>query len=414
MFRRVRGIIPFLRPREEDPDPIVRGVQILPQPPVRQPMQIQSVRLSIPPIVELRKTQLEYHIINFNKIMSFYKYLQDLTYQVDSFIVKKYNGNSKQQLLRILPSFYETHPNFFTLYDRQIDTLLEIKVDINLLIRLKYETGDFRVGAMDENRIINRIEQLCIETNPNWQQKYNALFDDFDNKKSIITRLFSDLTTNLDKKIGDKYARPLVMELIHTKTHIDALFMTYINYLFLVPSKQRDFDFKLFEETLLHIINSELYFSSSDDLDLPSYEEAIKMTSRPIQVPPILSVTPDLFPRASLSSAGPSEVLYTGPSEAPRIDEDPSMPLVTMNPPTGSSSGHSILTHNGPHPRLAPSDLHRNVKAEDPHFGGIKMSRSKRSSYLKTFNVYSKRKLKTVRKRRNIKKTKRNKHYTNT
>ena len=99
------------------------------------------------------------------------------------------------------------------------------------------------------------------------------------------------------------------------------------------------------------------------------------MTSRPIQVPPILSVTPDLFPRASLSSAGPSEVLYTGPSEAPRIDEDPSMPLVTMNPPTGSSSGHSILTHNGPHPRLAPSDLHRNVKAEDPHFGGIKMSR---------------------------------------
>ena len=395
MFRRFRDRIPFFGQEEEDP--IVRAVPIPTMPtPSRQPTRVQSVRLPIPPIpliVELRKTQLEYHIINFNKIMSFYEYLEKFTLEFISFIQTSYFHKSKKQILKNIPVFYRKpsynnpnmrHPDFFTLYDKHKEYLFKKKDDINQLIRLKYETGESLPLWLDENRIINAIEQICIETNPNWQQKYNALFDEFDKKKSLITHMFSDLETNLAKNTEAKhFAERLVTELIHTKKYIDALFNTYIKYSHL-PQKG-NFDFNLFEETLLNIINKD------PEIDPPSYESVNVSIEEP-KIRPYVAEKTYYAQNVPLTSIIP-----------PNPDEP--QPL-----PTSMEGSSSKLTYNGPPPRFAPSNLHTTGdKTDKPYLGGIRRSRSKRSNYLKTFNVYSKRKSKTVQKRRNYKKTKHNK-----
>jgi hypothetical protein len=359
------------------------------------PASIRAIVLEPPPaeaedkppqIFIDRKDQLEHHSQNFNKIWNFYLYLEEFTGKVISFMNQFYNSNNKDKIIAHAPTFYRKpsnenqriNPDFLYLYDQHVSRILQIKSRF-----AKFHKALYKMDLPD-------VVHECIEANPNWLPNYSHSFDQFDTKKSSITRMFSDLQINLDGGRAQYFAERLVNELIHTKKYIDDLFNMYISYSnygfgILRAANLDNFDFKLFEEIISNIINNvnddlPTYFDLLREKEDEVYERQLKKDAD------LLRQLRSVLPQAQTTI--PLDYVAPDPSESFKL----------------RYVGPSKLTE-----RSLKLDLN-DFKNKSHYLGGIKRRHSKRVGYLKAFKTYSKRKLKTFRKRHNYKKTKRNKH----
>jgi hypothetical protein len=369
----LQGLISSFRNRRpQAPAPQAPAPQApAPQAPLDEDSIVVAVPLVIPPIVEERKAQLKSHLHNFHEIWNFYVYLETFTKRALLFLFKKYTGNNRDNIINHVPTFYRKpdnesqsiNPDFYFLYDQHEDRILDIQTNLNSYHRIYYEPA------------LENVVQECIEANPKWRQKYSHLINEFDKKKGSITKMFSDLQTSIAEKTQSRqFAERLVLELVHTKEYIDDLFNKYVkyrNYHYELPIRSRvGFDFELFEKTLLNIINN------AED-DSPNHFDILRERERAN-----FGWHPG-YPPTSYTSRANTYILPTS---------------ITAYPSEGSSSEHSKLRYVGPPERFAPLDLHANDSKKDmPYLGGLKHYRSKR-------------KLKTFRKRRNNKKSKRSKY----
>lgn len=345
-------------------------------------------------LLDTRQRQLSQHIINFGKIWEFYKILEEIIGQYKNLIERFYVNKNKDKILERIPYFF------------RIDD--EYKAHIMRIARWQYFLNS--TNRTLQNRAIVRfgaIEDHCIEANPMWKAEHNALFDQFKKKETHIRKMYRLLDEQLRSKKTDtarletKFsAERLLNELIITKQYFEKLFIIYyIAYGVFSSNDVLDDDdanietahpkqLKLFEETIHGVINNVEddppdYPASSSYFDMPSKREQTEFLRYETEDNVSHDLTPILQPLVSGSS---SDLNFT-PANS-----------VTVDPSEGSSSKQSILRYIGPPERLAPPDLHaNNSKTDMPYLGGLKHYRSKR-------------KLKTFRKRRNYKKTKRSKY----